>query len=98
MTKNPLYNALLAAGYIVLVVSAISMFEGAEGPETILVPITMLSLFVLSAALMGYLFFYQPAMLYLDGNKTEAVNLFLKTLGFFAGITVLLLATLFATA
>ena len=97
MTLNPFYNALLAAGYIVLVVFTITAFEKPNSPDTILIPIAMLSLFVLSAALMGYIFFYQPATLYLDGNKKEAVDLFLKTVGFFACIVVVLFATLFGT-
>jgi len=100
MTQNPLYNALLASGYIVLVVTIMTSFvDKADGPERgILVPLTILSLFVLSAAVMSYIFFYQPIMLYMDGKKTEAVNLFLKTLGFFAGITIVLLVVLFLSA
>ncbi len=100
VTTNPLYNAFLAAGYIVLVVTIMTSFvDKADGPERgILVPLTVLSLFVLSAAVMGFIFFYQPVLLFLDGQKKEAVNLFLKTVGVFAGITVLLLAILFATA
>ena len=100
MTQNPLYNALLASGYIVLVVTVMTSFvDKADGPERgILVPLTILSLFVLSAAVMSYIFFYQPIMLYMDGKKTEAVNLFLKTLGFFAGITIVLLVVLFLSA
>lgn len=90
MTKNPFYNAVLASGYIVLIVTIISSFEGSHEPDTILVPIAMLSLFVLSAASMGYLFFYQPVMLYLNGKPEDAVDLFLKTLGIFACITLAL--------
>ena len=97
MTQNPLYNAILAAGYIVLIVHVI--FFGGQfaqgGEETILIPIAMLSLFVLSAAMMGYTFFFHPVQMYLDGHKKEAVNLFVKTIGYFAGITVLLLAIVF---
>ncbi|MBI2610812.1 hypothetical protein HYW60_02670 [Candidatus Kaiserbacteria bacterium] len=99
MTLNPLYNALLAAGYIVLVATVMNLAHQVDVPENgILIPITVLSLFVLSAAVMAYLFVFQPAQLYLDGKKTEAVNLFLKTVGFFAGITVILLGILFWTA
>ena len=46
--------------------------------------------------LKGYFFFFQPIQLYLDGEKKQAVNLFLKTLAAFAGITVLFLLTLFS--
>jgi len=69
MTKNSFYNAILAAGYIALVVTTISTFEGSDGPETILVPMAMLSLFVLSAAMMGYIFLLHPVQMYLDGQR-----------------------------
>ncbi|MBI2612982.1 hypothetical protein HYW59_04235 [Candidatus Kaiserbacteria bacterium] len=97
MTTNPLYNAFLAAGYIALIVTIMTSFvDKTDGPERgILVPLTVLSLFVLSAATMAYLFFYQPVMLYLEGKQKEAVNLFLKTVGVFACIVVVLLAVLF---
>lgn len=96
VTKNPLYNAILAAGYIALVATIMNYAEKSDLPEMgVLVPIAILSLFVLSAAVMGSIFFYQPAQMYLDGEKKEAINLFLKTLGFFACITVALLALLF---
>lgn len=99
MTRNPLYNAILAAGYITLVASV--MYYGpqfAAPVNSVLGPIAILSLFVLSTAVMGFLFFYEPVQLYLDNKKTEAANLFLKTLGFFACITVIFLFALFFSA
>lgn len=97
MIKKPLTKALLAELYIVLIVFIIQYVEkGIELPETILVPIIMLSLFVISATVMGYLFVAEPILLYIDGEKKQAVNLFLSTVGVFAVITVLIaLATLF---
>ena len=95
MTRNPFANALAAAGYIVLIVLVVStIVEGTEGPDTILIPMTMLSLFVLSAAVMGYIFLAQPIMLYLEGHKKEAVDFFLKTVGMFACMTVAFLLAL----
>ncbi len=85
MTKNPIINALAGLLYIVLVVSFLynaSAFMGKE--ETIFIPIAMLSLFVFSAASMGYIFLYQPLQLFLEGEKKKSVDLFLKTLGVFA--------------
>jgi hypothetical protein len=98
MTKNPYLNALAAALYIIGIVLIIQYGIAASGnrEETIAIPIAMLSLFTLSAAMMGYIFLLQPIKMYLDGEKKEAVNLFLKTVVVFAGITVLLLFTLFA--
>ncbi|MCR4325265.1 MAG: hypothetical protein NUV59_00450 [Patescibacteria group bacterium] len=96
MTKNPLANAVLAAGYIVLVASLLYYGPKLAGSgESALVPVAMLSLFVLSAALMGYIFFYHPAILYMDGEKQLAVKLFMQTLGAFALLTLLFLVLAF---
>jgi hypothetical protein len=74
MLKNPFVNALLAGGYIVggvLVMSTI--IEGISGVEdTIIIPMTMLSLLVLSVAVMGGLFFFEPIRLLLE-NIREVV-------------------------
>ena len=99
MTRNPLINALSASAYIVLVVSIMSYAgQHTQGPDGLIVPITMLSLFVLSAAVMGFLFFYRPVQMYLDGEKKGAVDLFLKTVAVFAAITLVFLAIAFSTA
>lgn len=96
MNKNPLVHAFSATAYIALIVLVVfygsSIFEPIE--DTILIPIAMLSLLVLSVAVMGYIFFYKPLQLYIDGNKQEAVSFFFKTLGYFAGITVIIFVIL----
>lgn len=95
MTKNPFINAVAASLYISGV--SIFMFFGNNlfGPkDTFITPIAILSLFTLSAAVMGYLFLYQPIMLFLDGHKKNAVNLFVQTVAVFAGITILLFVLL----
>ncbi len=92
MTKNPLYNALLASGYVVLVISSIfgaHLLVGNEA-ESLLFPIAGLSVFVLSAAVMAYLFFYQPVLMLIDGARQEAIKLFLQTVGIFASITAVI--------
>lgn len=96
MTKNPLLNALSATGYIALVVSLI--FYGPKFEHEvngIIVPIVILSLFVLSAAMMSTIFFYQPIRMYLNGEKEPAFDLFLKTLVIFASVTVLIFSGIF---
>jgi len=99
MTKNPFLNALLASGYISLVASAMYYSPKYAGSvDAVIVPVTVLSLFVLSAVVMGVLFFYQPIQMYLDGAKREAVSLFLKTVGVFAVITVILISALVLTS
>ena len=95
MTKNPFINAFAATLYITAVASL--MFYGTEhkaSVNSVIVPIAVVSLFTLSAAIMGYLFLYQPFQLYLDGKKKHAIDLFLQTVAVFAGITVLVFALL----
>lgn len=98
MIKSPFINAALATAYITLVVSVISYFEHATpegGGEFFMVPVAFLSLFVLSAATMGFLFLYEPLTLWFDGKRKEAVNFFLTMLATFGAITLALLATVF---
>lgn len=94
--KNPLLNAISALAYISGIVLIINVIGTLQLPSNqIIIPIIMLSLFTLSAAIMGYLFCYQPLILYLDGKKKEAVKLFLQTVGIFAlGILGILLGYL----
>lgn len=85
MTKNPFCNALAAFLYIVSVVLLMNWAGNNDVLETsLLMPIMMLSLFVLSALAMAYFLLYQPIMLYLEKKKKEAVQLFVKTLIIFA--------------
>lgn len=95
MSQNPFINALVAAGYISLLVTAIfnSPKLVTDNELGMMAPILFLSLFVISAALMGYFFVYQPVRLLIDGKQTEATKLFLTTVLSFAGI---ILATLLA--
>lgn len=96
MSKNPIVNALAAALYIGVLASV--MFYGQpliDPVDNVLMPITMLSLLTLSAAMMAYIFFYQPVLMYLEGQKTDAIKLGVHTVGAFAAITAIFVATLF---
>lgn len=62
--------------------------------DTYLTPIVFLSLFTLSAAIVGSLMFGKPIMLYLDGKKKEAVQLGGATIGFLAVEVLILLIAL----
>ena len=97
MIKNPFVNAFSASLYISMVVLIMDygthMFPQSK---SIILPIAILSLFTLSAAVMGYLFLYQPAQLYIEGKQKQAVNLFLQTVGVFAAVTVTILLLLFS--
>lgn len=98
MSKNPLVNALSASAYIVLVVSVMTFVTSPlrDKPDTFFAPVTMLFVLTLSVAVMAYLFFYQPLLLFIEGKKKAAVDLFVKTVGIFAAITVVVLTLLFS--
>lgn len=95
--KKPFLHALGAALYIVgivFVVQAVTTtLKGYN--QSILIPMTMLSLFVLSAAVMGYLFLSESIYLLMENKKHEAVVFFAKVVGIFAGFALILTALLF---
>ncbi|KUK83749.1 MAG: Uncharacterized protein XD98_0256 [Microgenomates bacterium 39_6] len=96
MSKNPLINALGASAYIIMVVSVMNFVTKLvrDKPDTFFAPVIVLFILTLSVAVMAYLFFYQPLLLFIEGKKKEAVNLFVKTVGIFAVFTVVALALL----
>lgn len=84
-------NALGTFLYIGLVSSL--MFNapkifGSDSKETVLIPIAMLLLFVVSASITGLLVLGRPIMWYLDGKKKEAVSLLVGTIMFLLLITI----------
>ncbi len=93
MYVNPYLNALLAGAYIGAIALFMQFIETIrhDTPDTILDGMAFLSLFVFSAAVMAFLFFYQPASLLLSGRRDEAVSYFLKTLGTFGLMTIVVL-------
>ena len=93
MSMNPLLNALCATLYISFVASLMFYSSSFNVPEpSVMIPITVLSIFVLSAAVMGFIFLYQPLLLLFENKKKEAVTLFLKTTMSFAAVTILLVS------
>ncbi len=95
--KKPFLFALVATVYIVFIVNVISTVASVlhNQEETIFIPITMLSLFVLSAAVMGFLFLSEPLQLFLENKKQEAVIFFGKTVGIFACFVIIFLILVF---
>lgn len=88
MSKNPFINALAATAYISIAASIIYYGPKESIPEpSVMIPIAILSLFVLSAAMMGYFFLYQPVLFLIEGKKEDATKLFLMTVFSFACIT-----------
>jgi|SRR3989344_2873974 len=94
--RMALMNALATALYVAAV--GTFMYYGTMvkigRTAQFLAPITMLLLFVFSAALTGYLVFGKPAILYVDGKKKEALKLLSYTLTFLFVITFLSLLSL----
>lgn len=95
--KKPFIHALAAALYIVIIVLVIQFFGSAlkNKVDTIVIPMTMLSLFVLSAAVMGFLFLSEPLYLLMESKKKEAISWFGKVVGFFACFVVIFTILLF---
>lgn len=97
MNKNPFLNAVFAGVYIALIVFVIQTVGetilGTMGPS-VLVLMVMLSVFVLSAAIMGFLFVARPLELFIENQKQEALRFFAKTLGAFAVIVLIFLGVL----
>jgi len=98
MFKSPIINGLSASAYIIFIVSVMTFATQPlkNKPDTFFAPITFLSVLTLSVAVMAFLFFYQPILLFIEGKKKEAVNLFVKTVGIFAAITAVILILLFS--
>ena len=89
---RPYVNAVAAMAYIVVIVLVLSNISGnSQRPGPIVMPIAVLSLLVLSVLVMGYLFVYDPARLFLDGQRAEAVAWFWKTVLPFAALAALIL-------
>jgi hypothetical protein len=95
MNASPLIHASLAALYISVVVFLMNHLSNLPNElESVLIPMAVLGLFVLSAAIMGYLFLYQPFTLYFDNKKKEAATFFFGTVGFFACFVLLFILAL----
>ena len=96
MTKNPYVNAFVALAYIIAVVLFIKLGGRFANPaDSLIAPVAALSLLVFSAAFMAYTFFLNPVLMYLEGEKREAVALFTRTLLSFAIVTAALLSIAF---
>lgn len=86
--KKAFVNSLLTSLYIVAV--GLFLFYGTMfklGRNAFIAPISLLFLFVFSAALTSYLLLGMPARMYIDGKKKEALSLVTYTLGFFFAFT-----------
>lgn len=93
--KKPFLYALVAAEYIVLLVLSVSTFGPAIPEPNIVIPIGMLSLLVLSVAVMAFLFFSEPVQLLIEKRPKEAMATFSKTVAFFICFALIFVCLLF---
>ena len=82
-------------GLVVLLINTLGHFLGDTPDNKILAPLTFLLLFVLSASVSGALVLGKPVMMYLEGKKKEAVQLFGLTVFWLFIFFILTLASLF---
>ena len=99
MKNNLPLCALIHALGVLIYTSAIAsfMFNGEKffgKADNFLMPVAMLLLFVLSAAITGALVLGKPILLYLDNKKEDALKLFGWTLGWLAVMVILVLGVL----
>jgi heme O synthase-like polyprenyltransferase len=83
LLKTALINSLGTVAYISLVATFMTFAEkifGGDGKDTVMAPIYFLLLFVTSASITGYLVVGKSLLLYLSGQREEAVKLFGYTL------------------
>ena len=91
MPVQALGRAAATVAYVVFVSLFMSNGNRWFGPkDTALTPVFVLLLFVISAAVTGYLVAGKPLMLYLDGAKKDAVRFLGLTIGWLAGFLVLI--------
>jgi hypothetical protein len=98
--KQSLAYAAFAALYVTVVAAVMRNAQtlfGGNGPDTVLAPMGILMLLVVSAATMGLLIFGKPVMLYIDGKKREAVTMASCTVGILAAFTVLVFVVMAAS-
>ncbi|MCC6448173.1 MAG: hypothetical protein IT215_05765 [Chitinophagaceae bacterium] len=89
--KKPIIYSFSAVLYIIVIAFVMNSLSERLPGKTMVAPMIMLSLFVLSAAIMGFLFFSEPLYLYMNNKKKEAISFFFKTIGCFAGFVAILL-------
>ncbi len=92
--RDQWFNGFLNAFGVFIYVSVIGWFisngEAIFGPEeSAFVPVFMLLLLVISAAVTGLLVFGRPALWYMNDRKKEAIDLLFVTITWLTGFLVL---------
>ncbi len=94
LLKKAVVSALGVAVYVLAFTWFINNAQGWFGTQQVWIgPFLMLILFIISACVTGGLVLARPVMMYLDGQKSDAVHLFLYTV---AALAVIAAATVVA--
>lgn len=96
MSKKLLTHSFGHAALVVLyILGVVSIMSNAQklfrDNHSILIPMMILMLFVLSATVVATLVLGRPILLYLDGKKSEALKMFGYTVGWLAIGTIIFL-------
>lgn len=88
--QNPYLSAVAAIAYIALIVTCLMGLAPTLEPylAPFFAPLFMLSLLVLSVAVMAFLFFFRPVTLMLEHAHREAFGYFIRMLATFAVLIV----------
>jgi hypothetical protein len=87
---HSLGHAVLVLIYVTLIATVMSHGEALFGKkDTAWTPVAVLMLFVLSAAVTGTLVLGRPVLMYVNGEKKEAIQFFGYTIAWLAALTVL---------
>lgn len=94
MSKKLLVHSFVHAALVVLyILGVVSIMLNAQklfgDQQSILISLSILMLFVLSATIVGTLVLGRPILLYLDGKKSESLKMFGYTVGWLALGTVI---------
>ncbi|KKR21739.1 MAG: hypothetical protein UT50_C0004G0042 [Candidatus Moranbacteria bacterium GW2011_GWA2_39_41] len=74
---------------VALLMFGVQKWFGSKPDSAVIAPIAFLLLLVISAAISGALILGKPAMLYLDGQKKDALKLFSLTVGWLIVLLVI---------
>ncbi|MDO8240809.1 MAG: hypothetical protein Q7T51_02440 [Candidatus Moranbacteria bacterium] len=74
---------------VALLMFGVQKWFGSKPDPAVIAPIAFLLLLVISAAISGALILGKPAMLYLDGQKKDALKLFGLTVGWLIVLLVI---------
>jgi len=92
LIQRSLLNALGTIAYVTIVATIMQNGEKIFGNmDKTAAPIAFLTLFVLSASVTGGLVLGKPVLMYLNNQKSEAINLFIYTLCWLALAVIILL-------